>query len=143
MRRVRILGIAIIALAFSLTALAGLWLALRLSANEIESTRLLAFVGISFGLLLPLFIFGTYLYVRGSQDAPQLGLTELEQQRALIDLIRIHRTLSFEDAAQELNLTIPQVRDLLNDLIMLDILRGDVDWDAGVLYAEDPLLPDA
>lgn len=139
-RGIRRRGIATIVVAFVVTSLIGLWLAsglgrAQMTLADIGLRGVLGFMGVA-----PLYLLGTYWYVQGSREIPETGVTEMEIQRDLIDLIRRRRQLSFAEAATELDVKVDDIQAQVEALIALDIFMGRVDWDTQTLYAEESVM---
>lgn len=139
-RRIRRRGIVTVIVAVVVTSIAGLWLAAQPGRAEMSLSELALGGIVAFVVVTPIYLFGTYWYVQGSRDIPDVGTSEMEIQRALIDLMRVRREISFAEAAAELEIDQATVREQIESLMALGIFTGRVDWDAGVIHAEDALM---
>jgi hypothetical protein len=129
----RTIGISAIVIGFIATAIAGFILA----ASNLETSALLTRAVIAFAIVLPIMIFGIYLYVTSDRDSAA-GLSETELQLQLMDIIRERRRISLDDLAIALRIDIGTVVHLVEDLHTLDLFTGYIDWGNRIAYAIRP-----
>jgi ABC-type spermidine/putrescine transport system permease subunit II len=128
----RNIGIATIVLGFVLTTMAGFFLA----ASNLDAGTLVMQALIVFAIVLPIMIFGIYLYV--TSDAVTSNLSETELQLKMIDIIRERGRVSLAELATDLNVNIGTVTQLVQDLDALDLFTGYIDWSNSIVYALRP-----
>ncbi|MDQ7025511.1 MAG: winged helix-turn-helix domain-containing protein [Anaerolineae bacterium] len=128
----RNIGIAMIALGFVLTTMAGFFLA----ASNLDAGTLVTQALIVFAIVLPIMIFGIYLYV--TSDEATSNLSETELQLKMIDIIREQGRVSLAELATDLNINIGTITQLVEDLDALDLFTGYIDWGNSVIYAVRP-----
>lgn len=128
----RNIGIVAIVLGFVLTTIASFFLA----ASNLDAGTLVIQALISFAIVLPIMIFGIYLYVTSNAETSNLSETEL--QLKMIDIIRERGRVSLDELATDLSVNIGTVTQLVEDLDSLDLFTGYIDWGNSVVYAVRP-----
>lgn len=126
----------LIGLGFGIAVLAGLWLAIQVSMGQSLSDLL----GIALlGFVLSAFLagLGAYLYIQADEEPDVIPDVDVRQQRELVDLIHEHGMVSVQDAAKLLQISEPDVKDAVRQLLELGIFTGDVDWETNVLYSQN------
>ena len=131
----RLVGIILIVVGFGVAIFAGLFLAIQVSAGELEAGG--AAIG---GLIVFIIVavpvgFGIFMYVRGGQEAEEESI--MRKQRELLDVLRSRGQLTVSDMALELNASVDEVKDLVHQLVGLQVFSGFVNWDDGVLYSSE------
>jgi hypothetical protein len=110
------LGLILIALGFIVAAAAGLWFAVQIVQGTMEpgeAARAAVLLFIPVGALV---LAGIY-------------------QRHLVDLLNVRGTVPVSEMAAALQVDEGTLRELVEQLIRLEIFTGQVDWDNGVMYA--------
>lgn len=135
----RLVGIVLTVVGFGLAVIVGLWIVLQIRAGEAAGgfspsagvlTAGVAFIPV--GLLVGL---GVFMFVRGGQE------TEVEssmhQQRQLLDIVKGQGQVNISDLALEMRLSVDTVKDLIYQLVGLQVFSGYINWEAGVLYSAE------
>lgn len=135
MNQGRLVGIILMGLGFGITVLVGLWLAVQVSAEELEAGGAVLGGFLAFIVIGPLIGFGIYMYVRGGQEADEQSV--MEQQRRLLDIVRSRGQVTVEDLALEMQVGVTAVQDMVHQLVGLQVFAGYVNWDDGILYSSD------
>lgn len=132
----RLVGIILIVVGFGVAVIAGLWLALQVSAEQLSSGGALVGAGIAFVPVALLAGFGIYMYVQGGKEAVEES--EMQQQRRLLDIVRSRGQVSVTDLALEMKISAEKVRNLVHQLVGLQVFSGYINWeDGGILYSSD------
>lgn len=84
---------------------------------------------------LPLVGVGTFLFLRGRQEAQAMARVRLE--RDLLNMVLTQGKVSFTDAAIALNIPREQVEALVRSLVGKNLFSGAVHWQKGLLYSEE------
>lgn len=132
----RLISIIALAIGFGLTALIGLFLATQAASGEIESAGALvigAFLG--FVLVAPIFGFGIYMYAQSGKEVEEQS--EMEAQRAVLDIVRSRGQVGLHDLAIETNRSVEQVTGYLHQLVGLQVFAGYINWDKQTVYSAD------
>lgn len=132
----RRVGMILIALAFGIATVTGLWLATQITSAE--ETTLFLIIGLAVVFVLPLAVGGIYLYVREDETEDEVAESLVLKQRELMDLLREHQQIAIVDAARSLDVTSDDIHEMVEQLIALDVFPGYIDREQGVLYAVPP-----
>jgi len=135
MNQGRLVGVILMGLGFGLAMLAGLWLAVQVSSEELEAGGAVIGGVLAFAVVGPLMGFGIYMYVRGGQEAEEESV--MEQQRQLLDIVRSRGQIEIENLALEMQVSVGSVQDMVHQLVGLQVFSGYVNWDDGILYSSD------
>lgn len=133
MNRQRLVGIVLSGIAFTLAGVAGVWLALQLSGGrafgEVIGSAALALVPITL-----LVAGGIYLYVRSEQQEEEdNALPLLQIQRDLMTILRERGTVEVAEVAGQFNVAPEVIREVVDQLVALDLFNGYAHWERGVL----------
>jgi hypothetical protein len=129
----RLIGIILIVVGFIAAVLAGLWLAAQ--ASVMQPGGVILGAGLAFIPVALLIGFGIFLYVRGGREAVQESA--MQQQRRLLDILKSRGQVSVDDMALELGLSMDTVKDLVYQLVGLQVFSGYINWREGTLYSSD------
>lgn len=141
MQRTRLRGMIFMGVGFAIAMAAGLALAVRASSEEIETNTVLAGSFAAFMVIAPLIIYGIYLYVQEDDPIAPDEVSIVEKQRELMDVLRERGRVTVPEMATALGVSQSDVREMINQLIDLEIFRGEVDWTDEVLYAGESSRP--
>jgi len=135
MNQGRLSGIVLMVIGMGIAALAGLFLAVR--AGQPESTMMgtILGAGLVFVVVAPLIGFGLFLYTKGGQDAQQDSL--MQKQRQLLDIVRSRGEVGVNDVALEMSVKVDTVRDMIHQLVGLQVFSGYINWKDGRLFSAD------
>lgn len=131
----RLVGIILVVVGFGIAVIAGLWLALQVSSDQITSGGAVVGAGIAFIPVALLAGFGIYMYVQGGKEAEQES--EMQKQRQLLDIIKSRGQVSVPDVALEMRVSVDAIQNMVHQLVGLQVFSGYVNWDKGVLYSAD------
>jgi hypothetical protein len=131
----RLIGIILLVIGFIVAVIAGLWLATQVNSGQLETGgaligALLAFIPV--GLLVGA---GIYLYARGGVEAEQES--EMELQRRLMDIVRSRGEVRVPDVAIELGLSVERIKNMVHQLVGLQVFSGYINWEKGTLYSAE------
>lgn len=129
----RLIGIILIVTGFIVAVLAGLWLAVQ--AADLQPGGLVLGAGLAFIPVALLIGFGIFLYVRGGQEAERESA--MQQQRRLLDILKSRGQVGVNEMALEMGLSVDTVKDLVHQLVGLQVFSGYVNWRDGTLYSSD------
>lgn len=131
----RLTGIILVAAGFGVAIIAGLWLALQVSAAQLSGGGALLGAGIAFVPVALLVGFGLFLFVRGGQEAVEES--EMQKQRQLLDIVKSRGEVGVADLALEMRTSADRVKELVHQLVGLQVFSGYINWEKGVLYSSD------
>ena len=131
----RLVGILLIVVGFGIAVIAGLWLALQVSAGGLQAGGAVLGAGIVFIPVAVLVGFGIYMFVRGGKDAEEEST--MQKQRQLLDIVKSRGEVKVSDLALEMRVSADVVRDMVHQLVGLQVFSGYVNWDKGVIYSAD------
>lgn len=131
----RLVGIILIVVGFGVAVIAGLWLALQVSSTQLSAGGAVVGAGIAFIPVALLVGFGIYMFVQGGKEAVEES--SMEQQRRLLDIVKSRGQVSVTDLAMEMRVNLDTVKDLVHQLVGLQVFSGYINWQDGVLYSSD------
>jgi len=129
----RLFGIILSIIGLGIAVIAGLWLAAQTSAGDLEAGGAVLGAGIAFIPVAILVGVGIYLYVRGGSESQQE--TVMRKQRRLMDIVRSRGQVDIADVAMELSVPVTEIKDLVHQLVGLQVFSGYINWDEGTLYS--------
>jgi len=97
-----------------------------------------AILGLAIALLVivaPLVGFGIYMLVQSNQDAK--AQARAADQRRLLDIVRSRGQVDITDLAVEMQVSPEALRDMIHQLVGLQVFSGYVHWDKGMLYSAE------
>jgi hypothetical protein len=130
----RLVGIILSVVGIGIAVIAGLWLATQAAAGH-DSGGIVLGAGLAF-IPVALFVgFGIYLYVQGGQEAQEESV--MQKQRQLLDILKSRGQVSVTDMALEMHVSADSVKDMVHQLVGLQVFSGYVNWDDGKLYSAE------
>lgn len=135
MNQGRLIGIILVIAGFGIAIIAGLFLAVQVSSDELETGGAVVGAGLAFIPVALLLGFGLYMYVKGGEEAEEESV--MRKQRELLDILRSRGQVEVHDMALELNVSADTVRELVHQLVGLQVFSGYVNWNDGILYSSD------
>lgn len=129
----RLVGVILIVVGFGIAVIAGLWLALQV--QQIGAGGALIGAAIAFIPVALLVGGGIYMYVIGSREAVEES--SMHQQRQLLDIVKSRGQVAVVDLAIEMKTSADNVKNLLHQLVGLQVFSGYVNWEKGVIYSSD------
>ena len=135
MNNSRLIGIVLSIAGLGVAVIAGLWLASQVSSGAVSSGGALVGAGIAF-IPVALFMgFGIYLYQRGGVEAQEEST--MHKQRQLLDILKSRGQVSVNDMALEMQVSVDAVKDMVHQLVGLQVFSGYVNWNDGKLYSAE------
>jgi hypothetical protein len=131
----RLVGIILVAVGFGVAVIAGLWLALQVSSEQISSGGAVVGAGLAFIPVALLAGFGIYMYVQGGKEAVEESA--MQKQRQLLDIVKSRGEVGVSDLAMEMGVKVDDVKSMVHQLVGLQVFSGYINWDKGVLYSSD------
>ena len=131
----RLIGIILILIGFGIAILVGFWLAVQTGNDEIEAGGAVLGAVLAFVVIAPLVGFGIYMYVKGGQEAEEESV--MAKQRQLLDIVKSRGQVTVEDMAIEMQTDLNQVKNMIHQLVGLQVFSGYINWDDGILYSSD------
>lgn len=138
MNQGRLIGIILVVIGFGVAMIAGLFLAVQVSNEELSAGGAVVGAGLAFIVIAPLLGFGLFFYVKGGQEAEEEST--MEQQRQLLDIVRSRGQIEIPELAIEIGVSVDIVEDLVHQLVGLQVFSGYINWDDGVLFSSDARL---
>jgi hypothetical protein len=135
MNQGRLIGVILMVIGFGIAILAGLFLAVQASSDELSTGSAVLGAGFAFMPVALLVGFGIYMYIKGGEEAEQESV--MRKQRELLDILRSRGQVGVHDMALELMVGVDVVQDMVHQLVGLQIFSGYVNWDDGILYSSD------
>jgi hypothetical protein len=132
----RLVGIILTIAGIGVALIAGLWIATQVSSGAIETAgAAILGAGLAFIPVALLVGFGIYLYVRGG--AQEKVESVMRKQRELLDILKSRGQVSVSDMAVEMNVPVDTVKNMVHELVGLQVFSGYVNWNEGVLYSQE------
>jgi hypothetical protein len=131
----RLVGIILIVVGFGAAVIAGLWLALQVSVEQLSAGGAVIGAGIAFVPVALLVGFGIYMFVQGGKEA--VVESEMQKQRQLLDILKSRGQVSVREMALEMNVSVDKVSDLVHQLVGLQVFSGYINWNEGTLYSAE------
>jgi hypothetical protein len=135
MNNSRLTGIILSVVGLGVAVIAGLWLASQVGAGSMTAGGALVGAGLAFIPVALLVGFGLYLFVRGGAQAQED--TIVRKQRQLLDILRSRGQVAVSDMALEMKVNADTVKDMVHQLVGLQVFSGYINWDEGVLYSAE------
>jgi len=131
----RLIGIILSVVGLGVALIAGLWIGSQVSSGAMTSGGALVGAGLAFIPVALLVGFGLYLFVKGGQEA--VTESAMQKQRQLLDIVKSRGQVAVPDLAIEMSVSADQVKNLVHQLVGLQVFSGYVNWDEGVLYSAE------
>jgi len=132
----RVIGLVLIGAGIVLGIAITTWIMFGVNEGNLRGSGAALGLSLLLGLIvLPLIGGGAFLFIRGNAEARELS--EINQQRKLLDMVKTRGQLNIDDAVLELNTTRDKVQDDLHALVGRGLFSGYVDWERGTLYSVD------
>jgi hypothetical protein len=131
----RLLGIILTIVGFGVAVIAGLWLAVQASSQLVEPGALVVGAGLAFIPVALLIGAGIYLYVRGGEEVKEEST--MRKQRQLLDIVKSRGQVGINDLALELGMSVDVVKNMIHELVGLQVFSGYINWNEGTLYSSD------
>ena len=131
----RLVGIILMVVGFGVAVIAGLWLALQVSTKQLSAGGALVGAFIAFVPVALLAGFGIYMYVQGGKEAVEES--SMQKQRQLLDIVKSRGQVSVTDLAMEMRVNADTVKDLVYQLVGLQVFSGYINWQDGTLFSAD------
>lgn len=131
----KLIGLVLMVVGFGLALVAGLWIASQVAGGALQSGGALLGAGLIFIPVALLAGGGIYLFFQGGKE--QQRTSEMQLQRKVLDIVRSRGQVSVQDLAVEMGIPAAQVKDIVHQLVGLQVFSGYVNWDDGVLYSVD------
>ncbi|MCK6577678.1 MAG: hypothetical protein L6Q98_06190 [Anaerolineae bacterium] len=135
MNQTRLVGIILGVIGLGIALIGGLWLASQVSAGALDSGGALLGAGIAFIPVALLLGSGVYLFVRGGAQAQEESV--MQKQRRLLDIVKSRGQVSVNDLALEMRISVDNVKDMVHQLVGLQVFSGYINWQEGTLYSAE------
>ncbi len=127
------MDLILIVIGFIVAAAAGFWVAVQMAQGLMQPGEAAVAASVLFLPIGGLVLAGIYLRTRQKQAVePE---SAVEKQRLLVDLLNVRRSITVSEMATALQVDEAALHDLVEQLILLGIFTGHVDWEQGVMYA--------
>jgi hypothetical protein len=131
----RLVGIILTVVGFGVAIIAGLFLAVQVSRNELTAGGAVVGAGITFIPVALLVGFGIYMFVRGGQESERESL--MQKQRQVLDIVKTRGQVRIPDLALEMKASVDDIKAMIYELVGLQVFSGYINWDQGILYSSD------
>lgn len=135
MNQTRLIGVIVGVIGLGIALIAGLWLASQVSGGSLTSGGALLGAGLAFIPVALMVGFGVYFFVRGGSQAQEEST--MQKQRQLLDIVKSRGKVGVNDLALEMRTNVDAVKDMIHQLVGLQVFSGYVNWDEGVLYSAE------
>jgi len=135
MNQGRLIGIILMLIGLGITILAGLFLAVQVSSEELSAGGAVLGAALAFIVVAPLIGFGYFFYMKGGDEAEEVS--QMRKQRDLLDILRSRGQYGINEMAIELGVNVDTVHELIHQLVGLQVFSGYVNWEDGMLYSTD------
>ncbi|HWV35154.1 MAG TPA: hypothetical protein VNZ55_05965 [Thermomicrobiales bacterium] len=130
----RTVGLILIAAGIVVGIAITAWILFGVNEGNLRgSGAALGFVLLFGVIVLPLVGGGIFMLVKG--NAERKDMARIQEQRALIDIVKTRGQVQISDLVLELKSTKDRVQQDLYQLVGRGLFSGYVDWDKGVLYS--------
>ena len=130
----RTVGLILIAAGIVVGIAITAWILFGVNEGNLRgSGAALGFVLLFGVIVLPLVGGGIFMLVKG--NAERKDMARIQEQRALIDIVKTRGQVQVSDLVLELKSTRDRVQQDLYQLVGRGLFSGYVDWDNGVLYS--------
>lgn len=136
MNQGRLIGIILMSIGFGITVLTGLFLAAQTSAEDgLSAGGAVVGAGLAF-IPIALFVsFGLYLFIKGGQEQEEESI--IRRQRELLDILKSRGQVGVSEMALEMGVPVDTVKDMVHQLVGLQVFSGYVNWNDGTLYSAE------
>lgn len=131
----RLVGVILTVVGLGVALIAGIWLATQVSGKELSGGGAALGAGLAFIPVALLVGFGLYLFVRGGSEAQEESV--MQKQRQLLDILKSRGQVSVNDMALEMHTNVDSVKDMVYQLVGLQVFSGYINWDTGILYSSE------
>ncbi len=135
MNQGRLIGAILMVIGFGIAVIGGLFLAVQVSNKQLSGGGAMVGAFLVFIMIAPLIGFGIFLYVKGGEEVE--AFSTMRQQRELLDIVQSRGQVELADMALELGISVDQVKDMVHQLVGLQVFSGYINWDDGVLFSSD------
>ena len=128
------IGIIMIVVGIAIALVAALFFASGAASGSTTSAMILGFGLVFIVVVLPLVGVGSFLFVKGRQEAA--AFAEVEKEKKVLNMVLTQGQVRVAEAALELNATRDQVKEWIYDLVGKGLFTGYINWDEGILYSK-------
>jgi len=131
----RVVGVLLLVASVGVFLVGGAWL---LTANFAQGLSLDATV-LGFGLLVLVagVLAGGGLLVLWRGRSEQAEQVKAERLRKILDIVQTRGQVKLSDIIIELHSSLPDVQNMVYELVGMGVFSGYVNWDEGVLYSAE------
>ncbi|HVU12541.1 MAG TPA: hypothetical protein VHD90_14760 [Phototrophicaceae bacterium] len=131
----RLVGIILTVVGLGVAVIAGIWIATQVSSQQLSGGGAALGAGLAFIPVALLVGFGLYMFVQGGSQAQEESV--MQKQRMLLDILKSRGQVSVNDMALEMHSSVDTVKELVYQLVGLQVFSGYINWDDGILYSAD------
>ena len=131
----KLIGIVLAVVGFGIALIGGLWLSSQVQSEALQAGGALLGAGLLFIPVALLVGGGIYLFSQGGKE--QQRTSEMQRQRQVLDIVKSRGQVSVSDVAMEMGIPAGDVKDIVHQLVGLQVFSGYVNWDDGTLYSVD------
>ena len=129
----RLIGLILLFSGAGVALIAGLFLAVQVSNESLSAGGAVVGSGLAFIPVALLTGAGLYLFAKGG--AEQAEQAEMAKQRQLLDILKSRGQVSVNDMALEMQVSVDSVRNMVHQLVGLQVFSGYVNRKDVVLYS--------
>jgi hypothetical protein len=135
----RLIGIIMIVVGFGIAIIGGGFLATQVSRGVenggMSAGGAIVGAGVFFIPIALLVGGGIFMYVKGGQEAEEESL--MAKQRQLLDIVKSRGQVGVHEVALEMKVPVDSVKNMVHQLVGLQVFSGFINWDDGTLYSSD------
>lgn len=131
----KLIGIVLAIAGFAIALIGGLWMASQVQSGALQAGGALLGAGLLFIPVALLVGGGIYLLNQGGKEVQRTS--EMQRQRQVLDIVKSRGQVSVQDVALEMGVPVSTVKDIVHQLVGLQVFSGYVNWDDGTLYSVD------
>jgi hypothetical protein len=135
MNQGRLSGLILMIIGLVMAVITGLFLAVRMGEEGSTMLATILGAGLAAMIILPMVGFGYFLWVKGGQDAEQDSV--MEKQRQLLDIVKSRGEVRVNELAVEMGVPVDRVKNMVHQLVGLQVFSGYINWDDGILFSSD------
>jgi hypothetical protein len=130
-----LVGVLLTVAGIAAALIAGLWIASQAASGALTIGGALIGAGLAFVPVALLTGFGIYLFVQGGREAQQESV--MQKQRQLLDIVKSRGQVTVSNLAIELGVSVDTVKNMVHELVGLQVFSGYVNWNDGMLYSSE------
>ncbi|MBC7812393.1 MAG: hypothetical protein H7175_14650 [Burkholderiales bacterium] len=131
----RLIGIISLVAGLGIAVLGGVYIAVQVSSGLMLAGGAVVAAVVIFIPVAVLVGFGILMIQRGGQESAQEST--MQKQRQLLDIVKSRGQINIDDVALEMRSSRDDIKDMVYQLVGLQVFSGYINWDNGILYSAE------